>query len=336
MPEEAKAAGAIFMNLRDAIEKHGNIVNGKLGTLVKHDEHKLAALCAAAFDGGVFLYVPKGVKVKAPFVAEIAGNGSSALFASRTLVIAEDDSKFTYYEKRTSNESNENATAQSLHLATSEVFLGTGAHVEFVGMHALSPNSHEFTIKRAQTGKASDIGLFNGYFGAKMAYSQVDTMFRGEKSIGRNYVVFSSNGKEHCDVSANAIHEVPDTKSNMLSRGAVSDEATATYRGLINIQRKAHGTGSFLTGSALLLSEKARANSIPSLVIDTNDVQSKHGASVGHLDQEQVFYVMSRGLPRKEAERMLVEGFFEALVGTLAVEEIKAEMTKMIAGRLGL
>jgi Fe-S cluster assembly protein SufD len=326
----AKNSGIIVSDLQTALEEHGELIRKRLGTLVKPEEHKLSALCAGAAENGVFVYAPAGAQLDEPLVAEISGSEGKALYASRTLIIAEKGSRVRYYEKRKSGEK-----GASLHLGTVEVFADEGAHVAAYGMHNISGASNDFTIKRAHVGAGAKVDWFNAYFGAQMAASTIDSVFAGEGASGTNFTVFFNSGSQHCDISSNAFHEAPNTSSNMLSRGAVADEATSVYRGLIKIGKEAKNAASYLTANALLLSERARANSIPSLVIDTNEVHSKHGATVGHLDEEQLFYLMSRGLGRKLAEHTLVEGFFEHLLAKLEVQGIKGEMVEEVARRMG-
>ncbi|MFA6036231.1 MAG: Fe-S cluster assembly protein SufD [Candidatus Micrarchaeia archaeon] len=327
-----KAAGRkiIISDLKSALKEHGKLIEKKLGTLVKPEEHKLSALCAGTAGNGVFIYAPAGAQLDEPLLAEIVGSESGALYASRTIIIAEKGSRVRYYEKRKSGEK-----SASLHLGTVEVFAEEGAQVSAYGMHNISGVSSDFTIKRARIGAGAKVDWFNAHFGARQATSTIDSVFAGEGASGTNLTVFFNSGSQHCDISSNALHEAPNTSSNMLSRGAVTDEATSVYRGLIKIAKEAKNAQSYLTANALLLSERARANSIPSLVIDTNEVHSKHGATVGHLDEEQLFYLMSRGLGKKLAEHTMVEGFFEHLLAKLEVQGIKGEMVEEVARRMG-
>jgi len=162
-----------------------------------------------------------------------------------------------------------------------------------------------------------------GCFGGKLSRVRQDTIFRGEGSGSETVGVFFGTSGQHIDITTNAHHTVAGTTNRILAKGVMAGNGTSVYRGMIRIEKAAQKTDSYLANNILLLSEKALANSIPGLKIDANDVKASHGATVGQIDEEQVFYLMARGLPRKEAEMLIVKGFFDPAISKIRDEGMR-------------
>ena len=176
----------------------------------------------------------------------------------------------------------------------------------------------------------SAISWVSGCFGGKLNRLVIDTIFSGQGSQANNLGIFLGKGKEHIDFTTNMHHNTENTTNDVLVDGMLRDESSSVYRGLIKIPKEGQKTNSYLANHILKLGEKTLANSIPSLKIDANDVKASHGATVGQIDEEHLFYLMSRGLSRDEAERLIIEGFFEPVIQKIPLEELRERIRGMV------
>ncbi|MBI4015023.1 MAG: Fe-S cluster assembly protein SufD, partial [Candidatus Aenigmarchaeota archaeon] len=198
----------------------------------------------------------------------------------------------------------------------------------------LSDGARDFSYKRAFLGKNSSVTWNVAQFGSALSRIKVDNHFNGEGSSSRVAGLFGASGSQHMDLTTNAFHNVPNTSCKMDVKGALKGSASHVYRGLIKIEKAAKNTSSYLSDHALALSENASANSIPSLMIDNNDVQCGHSASVGNVDEEKLLYLMSRGLDRKKAENLVVEGFFTPMLAAVTSEKMRSELARIVRERI--
>lgn len=326
-----EAEGVVLEDLRGALKRHPELLKRYFMTeAVPVGENKLTALHGALWSNGAFLYLPEGVQASLPLETLSATSGSGAGFFNHTLIVAEKGSRLVFLETQHSPPTE----IQSLHTDLVEVFVGEGAKVDFLSLQDWSPKAYHFSIKRAVVGRGGSMRWIFGSFGAKLSVLKVATVLRGEEAYSGNFGVFFGRGEQHLDVTADTFHLAPYTRGESLTKGVVEDSATSVYRGLIKIERAARKTDTFLSGLILLMSKTAKANALPSLEINTNDVKAKHSNSVGQIDEEQLFYLMSRGLERREAERMIVEGFFEPILDKISFEEVAGEFRRLGVGRM--
>jgi Fe-S cluster assembly protein SufD len=204
-----------------------------------------------------------------------------------------------------------------------EIFADENSIINFASIQKCDKDAVVFSFKEAELKGNSTVNIVLGSFGSAFHRVRSGTMLAGEGAASETLCAFKAKGKQHTDFTVNSQHIVPHTRNNVLAKGTAEDKATSVFRGLIRIEKEAQQTDSYLADHTLLLSDTALANSIPSLQIEANDVKASHGATVGQIDEEQLFYLTSRGLTREQAEKLVVEGFFEPLTDKIADQEYK-------------
>lgn len=214
------------------------------------------------------------------------------------------------------------------------VIAGENSRLGVSSISDLADGVRDFSYKRAFLGRNSVVAWNVAQFGSALSRIKIDNHFNGEGSSSRVAGLFGASGSQHMDLTTNAFHNVPNTSSKINVKGALKGSASHVYRGLIKIEKAAKNTSSYLSDHALTLSDNASANSIPSLMIDNNDVQCGHSASVGNVDEEKLLYLMSRGLDKKNAENLVVEGFFSQMIASLASEKMRSEFSRIVKERI--
>lgn len=323
---ERENKNIIFSDLKTALEDNEDIVKKYFSKIVEPTD-KLTALNIALWNNGVFLYVPnKTVLEKSIRLSYIFDDQDTFV---HNLIILDDDSELTIFESF-----NQQPKSKNISSNISEVIVGNNSKLNYNSFQDLSKESYEFSTKKCILKKNSEIDWNFGYFGGKLSRLKIETVFKGEGSKSRNIGVFFAADKQHFNITTNAIHLAKGTTNDILAKGVLKDESSSVYFGLINIDKNAQKTDSYLADHTLILSEGALANSIPSLKIDANDVRATHGATVSQIDEDQIFYLMSRGLSRSEAEMMIIQGFFEPVVEKIKMEDIKQQIQKIVQERM--
>ncbi len=328
--DKLKKSGVIITDLRDAIENHEELVKKYFGSVVTPDK-KFDYLNFAFWNNGIFIYVPESVSVDIPIRAAFLTKDVSAIF-THNLIILEPNSSINFYEEYSSNASDK----QSLQSGVTEIIVKENSHIDFVSIQEWNDNFYDFSTKKAILERDATINWIFGCFGGRVTKWNINTMLNGEGSQSRNLGVFFGTKKQHFDISTNAYHLVPHTTNNILTKGVLNDNATSVYHGLISVEKDAQKTDSYLADHILVLSENALANSIPELKIEANDVRATHGATIGKIDEEQLFYLTSRGLSRNEAELLIVKGFFEPVIQKIPMEDIRDKIQKIIEGKMNV
>ena len=314
LPEHARKKGAIFCPMAAAINEHYPLVsNYHLKNTLLAD--KFLALNAAVWQDGVFLYIPKNVHLEEPLSAMISGKTNCA---AHTLIILEEGSSASYMEEHSYLSEQE-----IMATCVTEVFAGSSAKLRFNHLTRASEQANIFNSTVGEAKKDAEIQWAWATFGGKLNRLRVDTLFAGEGARSENIGIMIGKGKQHLDCTTNAYHNAPNTTNDMAVKAIMMDSSRSIYRGLIKIRKEAQGTNSYLSNHVLKLSDKSLANSIPALEIDANEVKASHGATMGQVDEEQLFYLRSRGLSQQEAEKLIVEGFFEPLILKLHPEAIQ-------------
>lgn len=322
--------GIVVLNLSDALKRYPHLVESHLYKCIKPENNKLLALNSALWTNGVFIYVPKNVHVDIPIRAIITSSYKNARTFTHTLLIADEGSSLNYYEECSSIQSE----YPSYHSNVLEIFAKEGAKVNFFGLQNWGSDVLNFSWQSAVLEKNSEISWNNALFGSRFSIFMNESFFNGENSRAVNKGLFFLNKNQHSDISTNAYHYFPRANNEIDWKGALNDEAVSVYRGLIDIEQEAKQTNSNLKQHTLLLSENAKSNSVPSLSIKTNDVKAKHGTSVGNIDETQMFYLMSRGLSREEAKRIILLGFFNSFLEKISFDEIKNNVKEKINDKM--
>lgn len=292
----------------------------------KIDKDKFVALNAAHFTNGIFLYVPRNIELDEPIRANFNFNEKNSII--HNLIIIESNSKVDFIEEYSNKETNQ----EQLNCCITEVFANQNSKINFYHLNNWTKNVYNFTNIVGAIERDASINWVSGCFGGKLNRIKIDTLFNGQGSQANNLGIFLGKGKEHIDFTTNMHHVAVNTTNEVLVDGILKDESTSVYRGLIRIPKEGQKTHSYLENHILKLGDKTLANSIPSLKIDANDVKASHGATVGQIDEEHMFYLMARGLSRQEAERLIVEGFFEPVIQKIPSEELREKIRGMVKG----
>jgi len=313
--------GIVFEPLSDAQER--------LGTLVGHDE-KFAAHNAALWEHGLLVVIPKGVRVEQPLYVRIANTVEGGALFFRLLVIAEEGSSATLIEEYTS------ATPELAGYtnAVAELFVEQNAKLEYVSLQNLSMSTWHFANHHARVERDAELDWVAGGFGSKRGKTRIQNDLAGQGATSRVTGAYFADGDQHLDYDTFQEHMAPNTTSDFAFKGALRDEATAVWRGMIRVEKEAQKTNAYQENRNLMLSEKAHADSIPGLEILANDVRCTHGATLGQVDREQLFYLMSRGLSRAEAERIIVRGFFQDILDRIELEPVRETLGEALEARI--
>ena len=315
--------GVILTDINSALEKYPAAQNYFFKS-AKISKDKFVALSAAHFSSGIFLYVPKNVELEEPIRANFDFDGKASVL--HNLVIAESNTKVDFIEQY----SNAEIEGEQLNACITEVFANNNSKINFYHLNSWTKNAYNFTNIIGTAERNAAVNWISGCFGGKLNRLKIDTLFNGEGSSCSNIGIFLGKGKEHIDFTTNVFHNVQHTTNNILVDGILRDESTSVYRGLIKIEKEAQKTFSYLENHILKLGDKTLANSIPSLKIDANDVKASHGATVGQVNEEHLFYLMSRGLTREESQNLIVEGFFEPVIEKIPLEELRERIRELV------
>lgn len=323
---EVAAQGVVFGSLKRLAEEHSDLVEPVLGTIVGYDE-KFAAENGALWTDGLLLHVPAGVKVALPFHAsyEIATAGAAQQW--RVIISLGEGAEATLVEEHLKGE-------PGYANGVAELVVAESAHLTYVVVQDRNDASLHFAAHRAEVAKDATLEWAACSTGSKTGKTRMETRLTGEGSTGRLSAVYVVDGKRHLDLDTTQEHDAPNAVSDLAFKGVLLDDARSVWRGVIRVAEGAHGTDAYQENRNLLLSPKARADSIPGLEIDTNDVRCTHGATAGPVDPMLRFYLMSRGIPAVEAERMIVEGFLEDALERIPDERIRTALTTAVMRRI--
>jgi Fe-S cluster assembly protein SufD len=324
--------GVIFTDLSTAAAKHPELAQKYLGgEAVPPSNSKFAALNSALWQAGVFLYIPKNVEVEEPFQVAFVLEGEGNISLPRTLIIADQSSSATYIEESISRGEH----GQALNVGVVEVYALDGAQLRYVDVQRWGEDVYNFNVKRSVGQRDSSVIWETGQLGGRITKSYFDSLLPGNGASMEFNGVYFMQGKQHLDVDCLIRHTGVATNGDLLLHGAVKDHSRSIFTGLIKIDPTGQQTNSYLKNENLMLDPTARADSIPSLEIDANDVRASHGATIGKIVEEYVFYLMSRGIPRNTAVRMVVEGFFYKVFDRMYNERVREKLFSAVSAKIG-
>jgi Fe-S cluster assembly protein SufD len=326
------AKGVILTDLDNAVQKYPELVQRYMMTTgVAPGQDKFTALHAAFWSGGTLLYVPRDVEVALPIVSLNWMDQPGLAYFSHTVIIAEPGSRVSLLEEFGSPSGE---MGQSFHSGMVEVFAGERAEVTYGEVQNWGPGVITFATKRADVGRDATMRWAGAHLGAKLARSYVHTTLSQPGSAMLMMGAYLAAGRQRLDIDTYTDHIAPHTKADVLYRGIIRERAHTVFQGLIKVEKDAQQTDSYLANHNLLLSPKARADSIPTLEIEANDVRCTHGATVGQLDEEQLFYMRCRGLSRAESERLIVAGFVQPVFDRIPEGGLRARITAAAHAKL--
>lgn len=322
--------GVIFTDLQAAEREHPELLNRLAGQIVRPEEGKFAALASAFSQSGILLYVPKGVTVGQPLHSVLWGPGSGLAHVSHILVWVDDGASVTYVHETASPDE----TSASMHAGSLEVCVGSGAALTFVELQSWGRHVWNFTHARAQVERGGSLDWIYGAVGSKLTKTFSELELAGEGAIGRMSGFYFADGNQHLDLDTQQDHLAPRTTSDFLYKGALKGASRTVWQGMIYVAPGAQKTDGYQANRNLVLSKEARADSIPGLEILADDVRCTHGATVGQLEAEPLFYLKSRGIPQAEAEMLAVEGFFDPIMQRIPFEGVRERFQRVIFDKM--
>lgn len=314
--EKLENLGVIFLDMDSGLREHPDIVKKYFGTIVPAGDNKFAALNSATWSGGSFVYVPAGVKVELPLQAYFRINAQSMGQFERTLIIADKDSSVHYIEGCSAPI----YSTDSLHAAVVEVIALENAKVRYTTIQNWSKNVYNLVTKRAFAHKNARVEWLDGNIGSVTTMKYPSVYLAGEGANAEIFSIAFAGKGQNQDTGAKAIHMAPHTSSKITARSISKDGGRTMFRGLVKVYKSAAGSKSHMSCSALILDKDSVSDTIPALEIDENDVMVGHEATVGKIGEDQLFYLMSRGLSEEEAATLIVNGFFEPFVKEIPFE----------------
>ena len=332
--KDLEAQGVIFMDTDTALKEHPEIFREHFGTVIPANDNKLAALNTAVWSGGSFVWVPKNVKVEIPLQAYFRINSENAGQFERTLIIAEEGSSVHYVEGCTAPV----FTTNTLHSAVVEIIVKKDARVRYTTIQNWSHNVYNLVTKRAVVQEGGVMEWIDANLGSKVTMKYPSVYLVGERAHGEVLSVAFAGDGQHQDAGAKMIHAAPHTTSLITSKGISKGTGIQSYRGLVKIYPGCKGSKSTVRCDALMLDDTARSATYPYMEIDEDDVTIGHEASVSKVGEEQLFYLMSRGMSEAEATAMIVNGFIEPIVKTLPMDyaiEMNRLITLQMQGAIG-
>ncbi len=317
--------GVIFSDPETAVREHPDIVRKYFGTVIPFSDNKFAALNSAVWSGGSFVYVPKGVKVDIPLQAYFRINSENFGQFERTLIIAEEDSFVHYIEGCTAPV----YATDSLHSAVVEIVALPGSRVRYSTIQNWSGDVYNLVTKRAVAYENATVEWVDGNIGSKRTMKYPSIYLMGEHAHGEVLsIAFAGKGQQQ-DTGGKVIHAADNTSSVITSKSISKDGGIASYRGLIKVAEGLKNIKSRVVCDALILDAKSQSNTFPYMEIESDDVSMEHEARVSRISEEQIFYLMSRGMNEDEASKMIVNGFIDPLVKQLPME-YAVELNRLI------
>jgi len=316
----------IFTDLRTAMLENPKLVARMAGELVRPEDGKFAALAGAFSQNGVVLYVPKGVNIEEPLNSLLWGPGAGLAYISHLLIWVDEGASVTYIHEAASP----NEDSATMHAGIVEVKVSDGASLKFVELQSWGRHVWNFSHERVNVGRDANIDWIFGAVGSHLTKNFSDLDLVGQGATGRMSGFYFADGEQHLDHDTQQNHLAPHTTSDLLFKGALKGNSRSVWQGMIYVAPAAQKTDGYQANRNLILSAGARADSIPGLEILADDVRCTHGATVGKLEQEPLFYLKSRGIPEREAERLIVEGFFDPIMQRIPFEGVRTRFQQAI------
>ncbi|MGZ8566438.1 MAG: Fe-S cluster assembly protein SufD, partial [Actinomycetota bacterium] len=323
------AKGVLFTNLDAAVLEHADLVERHLHQLVPTKRTKFTALNGAFRAGGTFLYVPPDVAVALPLQTFTYLDSEGAAVFPHTLMVVGRGAEVTFIDRFASP-----PLGRAFSDAITEIHVGDGAHVRYVSLQDWGTGVTHLGVVRAAVGRDAEIRTLSIGFGADLSRVENEVVLAEPGGFSEQLGVFFADGSQHFDHRSIQDHVAENCTSDLLYKGALRDASRAVYSGWVHVRPNAQKTNAMQTSRNIVLSEHAKADAIPNLEIEANDVRCGHAASVGPVDEDTIFYLQSRGIPRAEAERLIVTGFFQEVLDRVAIDEVREGAESAIADEL--
>jgi Fe-S cluster assembly protein SufB len=314
--KDLEEKGVIFLDMDSGLREHPELVRQYFGTVIPYNDNKFAALNTAVWSGGSFIYVPKGVHVEMPLQAYFRINTQNMGQFERTLIIVDEGAYVHYVEGCTAPI----YSSDSLHSAVVEIIVKEGGRCRYTTIQNWSNNVYNLVTKRAVAYRNATMEWVDGNLGSRLTMKYPAVILKEEGAHGEVLSIAFAGKGQHQDAGAKITHLAPNTTSQIISKSISKDGGRASYRGLLKIAPNAHNCKSNVVCDALLLDDQSRSDTYPTIEVESHDVVMGHEASVSKIGEDQLFYLMSRGLSEDEANALIVNGFLEPLVKELPME----------------
>jgi Fe-S cluster assembly protein SufB len=325
LQEELERQGVIFLDTDTALREHEDLFKQYFATIIPANDNKFAALNSAVWSGGSFIYVPKGVKIELPLQAYFRINAENMGQFERTLILVDEGAYVHYVEGCTAPI----YSTDSLHSAVVEIVVKKGGRCRYTTIQNWSNNVYNLVTKRAVAEQDATMEWVDGNLGSKLTMKYPAIWLTGERAHGEVLSIAFAGKGQHQDAGGKCVHAAPNTTSVITSKSISKDGGRAGYRGLLQVAKGARGSKSKVVCDALILDDKSRSDTYPYIQIDENEVDIGHEATVSKIGEEQLFYLMSRGLSEAEASAMIVSGFVEPITKELPLE-YAVELNRLI------
>lgn len=327
---ELASKGVIFTDLQTAVREHPDLVKANLMTrAVQPTDGKFAALHGAMWTHGVFLYVPRNVVAELPLHV-VMYNLHSGATLGHVLVVVEENAQATMQVEYASAD----GETQSTYIGATELLVGDNGNLTYVALQDWNRNTYEFSHQRGRVGRDGQLDWIAGVMGSKLTKAYMELEIDGPGANGRMSGFFFADKNQHFDLDTQQNHNAPLTTSDLLFKGAGKDQSRTVWQGMIKSLPKMQKIDGFQACRNLLLSDDTRMDSIPGLEIEADDVACSHAATFGTLEEEPIYYLMSRGIPRNEAQLMVIDGFFDELLQRIPFERVRERLQSAIEAKI--
>jgi Fe-S cluster assembly protein SufD len=322
-PEEVEV-----LPFAEAVSEHEDLVREHFGSIIDPQMNYLTALSTALFTTGTVVYVPEGVNAEDVTIRTTMN--SRSLF-NYTLIVAEQSSSVTILERQ---ETGRDVDGERYYSGLVELVAGENSYVQYGSLQDLSEETYNYQLKHASADTYGTTNWIDCNIGSRLTKTSVETNLDGEASESQIVGAFYGHDDQHFDVDARVWHNDEHTTADLVTRGVIDDDARSVYEGVQNVGREAWNTNSYQRENTLMLSDESEADASPKLIINNHDTEASHSATVGQVDDEDMFYMTSRGVHESLAKNMLVDGFFVPVLEEIEVEELREDMSGRIQDRL--
>lgn len=329
MLDELESKNIIFTSIEDALKNHKDIAEKYFGKIVSYKENKYAALNSSVFSGGSFIYIPPHTKLDRPLQSYFRINSKNMGQFERTLIIVDDDSDLHYIEGCTAPTYSED----SLHAAVVEIYVGKNSKCRYTTIQNWAPNVYNLVTKRALVDTNGTMEWIDGNIGSKLTMKYPCCVLKGDNSKGTCVTISLASSNQDQDTGARMIHLGKNTKSNIISKSIARNGGNATYRGKVRIGKDALNSDAMIKCDTLILDELSKSDTIPTNVLENNESVLEHEATVSKISDDNLFYLMSKGIPKEKCEELIVLGFLEEFREELPME-YAVELNQLIKRNL--
>ena len=329
MLDELESKNIIFTSIEDALKNHKDIAEKYFGKIVSYKENKYAALNSSVFSGGSFIYIPPHTKLDRPLQSYFRINSKNMGQFERTLIIVDDDSDLHYIEGCTAPTYSED----SLHAAVVEIYVGKNSKCRYTTIQNWAPNVYNLVTKRALVDTNGTMEWIDGNIGSKLTMKYPCCVLKGDNSKGTCVTISLASSNQDQDTGARMIHLGKNTKSNIISKSIARNGGNATYRGKVRIGKDALNSDAMIKCDTLILDELSKSDTIPTNILENNESVLEHEATVSKISDDNLFYLMSKGIPKEKCEGLIVLGFLEEFREELPME-YAVELNQLIKRNL--